>query len=215
MNKTKLINIPSVLRPRGEIKNIITKNIFKLETKGRTMLFIDAANILYSQKDLGWYVDYSKLIKYFEKYSNFSGAYYYTGKVGTLEKQVSFLNKLTEMGFIVKAKEVKMIKLGGGKMLPKGNLDVELALDAYRLNDKYDTIVLFSGDSDFNYLLDLLKEKKKQILIVSTRGHVSKELLVAGKYIDLNKLKQYIEYKNQKTPIKGSSKCDKDIIAKK
>ena len=194
---------------------IITKKTFKLGTKGRTMLFIDAANMLYSQKDLGWFVDYQKLKNYFETNSELIDVYYYTGKVGTLEKQVSFLNKLSGIGYIVKAKEVKMIKLGGGKFLPKGNLDVELALDAYRLNDKYDTIVLFSGDSDFNYLLDLLKEKSKEVLIVSTRGHVSKELLDAGKYVDLNKLRQFIEYKNQKTPVKGSSKCDKVILAKR
>ena len=194
---------------------IITKKTFKLGTKGRTMLFIDAANMLYSQKDLGWFVDYQKLKNYFETNSELIDVYYYTGKVGTLEKQVSFLNKLSGIGYIVKAKEVKMIKLGGGKFLPKGNLDVELALDAYILNDKYDTIVLFSGDSDFNYLLDLLKEKSKEVLIVSTRGHVSKELLDAGKYVDLNKLRQFIEYKNQKTPVKGSSKCDKVILAKR
>lgn len=192
----------------------MTKKLFKLETKGRTMLFIDAANILYSQKDLGWFVDYKKLKAYFEKNSKLIGIHYYTGKVGTLEKQVAFLNKLNSVGYKVKAKEVKMIKLGNGKLLPKGNLDVELALDAYRLSDKYDTIILFSGDSDFDYLLDLLKEKGKQILVVSTRGHVSRELLDAGRYLDLDKLREFIQYKNQKTPIKGSSKCDKVIITK-
>jgi len=93
---------------------------------------------------------------------------------------------------------VKFIKIDGGKLLPKGNLDVELALDAFRLADDYDTLLLFSGDSDFGYLLDLLKHKGKKVLVVSTRGHISKELLERAKYIDLRKLKEEIIFTSQK-----------------
>ena len=43
-------------------------NLFnKLINKKRVSLFVDAANILYSQQSLGWKIDYKKLIKYFKK----------------------------------------------------------------------------------------------------------------------------------------------------
>lgn len=42
--------------------------------------------------------------------------------------------------------------------------------------EKYDTIMLFSGDSDFGGLLGYLKNKGKKIVIVCTRNRMSKEL---------------------------------------
>jgi len=37
---------------------------------------------------------------------------------------------------------------------------------------------LFSGDGDFLYIIDqLIKNENKQIVIVSTKGHIAKELI--------------------------------------
>lgn len=183
--------------------------------KRRTVVFVDAANILYSQKDLGWRIDYGKLKGYFEKIAGCDGFYFYTGKVGDFKSQVGFLDKLIKLGYVVTAKEVKIIK-SGNRTVVKGNLDVELALDAFRVRRKYDVLVLMSGDSDFAYLVDLLKKEKKRVVVVSTRGHVSKELLDrADEYWPLSTLRKEIEYKNQEIPLRGSLKCDKGIIAKK
>lgn len=166
--------------------------------KGKVAVFIDAANILYSQQTLGWRIDYEKLRDYLESQAEISKIFYYTGKVGVFEKQIKFIKKLERLGFSVVSKEVKFIKINGGGLLPKRNLDVELALDAFRFADDYDTVLLFSGDSDFGYLIDLLKEKGKRVLVLSTRGHISKELLERAKYIDLRKLKKEIILQNQR-----------------
>ena len=77
--------------------------------KGKTAVFIDAANILYSQKTLKWRIDYLKLKKYLEKEVDLVSLKYYTGKVGALEKQLSFLDKLQNMGYRVASKEIKLI----------------------------------------------------------------------------------------------------------
>lgn len=166
--------------------------------KGKAAVFIDAANILYSQQTLGWRIDYQKLQDYLKSQAKISGFFYYTGKVGALEKQIKFIKKLERLGFSVISKEVKFIKTDDGRLLPKGNLDVELALDAFRFADDYDTLLLFSGDSDFGYLIDLLRQKGKRVLVFSTRGHISKELLERAKYIDLQKLKDNIIFTSQK-----------------
>lgn len=161
---------------------------------GKVAVFIDAANILYSQKTLGFRVDYKKLKDYLSGNCETVGFYYYTGKVGKLEKQLRFIKRLEEIGYKVVAKEVKFIKIGPDKKVPKGDLDVELALDAYRFSKQYDTLILCSGDSDFAYLIDLLKEKQKRTITLSTRGHISRELLERTKYIDLRKLRNFIEF---------------------
>ena len=165
--------------------------------KGRVAVFIDAANILYSQKDLGWRVDYLKLKKFFEKLGNTIGFYFYTGFVGEYTKQTRFLRKLEKIGYAVKAKEVKRIKVSKDTYILKANLDVELGVDIISLSPNFDTLVLFSGDSDFAYVLDLLKSRGKQIVVVSTRGHISKELAQRGRFIDLNKLRDRIEFREK------------------
>lgn len=162
--------------------------------KGKTSVFIDASNILYSQKDLGWKIDYKKLKNYIDKECNTTSLSYYTGKVGSLERQVKFIKRLEEIGYKVISKEIKLIRLTDNKFLQKGNLDIELALDAYRSKDEYETILLFSGDSDFSYLLDLLKLDSKRVIVFSTRKHISIELLKRAKYVDLKKLRGEIEY---------------------
>jgi uncharacterized LabA/DUF88 family protein len=49
-----------------------------------------------------------------------------------------------------------------------------------------------SGDSDFSIPIDKIKKKGKRIIVISTRGHISRELLERAKFVDLRKLKNEI-----------------------
>lgn len=163
-------------------------------TNGRVYVFVDAANILYSQQTLGWRVDYQKLKAYFETECDLRSIYFYTGRVGSNGKQQSFLKKLETFGYVVKAKEVKRIQVDKDAFEWKGNLDVELTIDVLKNLPNFDTLVLLSGDSDFAALLDTAKESGKRVIVMSTKGHVAKELLDRAKYINLKKLKEEIAY---------------------
>lgn len=80
----------------------------------------------------------------------------------------------------------------------KANFDVEIAVDAVVMVESFDTFILFSGDSDFDYLLQYLKKRGKTTIVVSARHHVAKELIeTSDKYIDLKKLRLFIERKKQ------------------
>ena len=162
--------------------------------KGRVCVFVDAANILYSQQTLHWRVDYRKLKEYFKKECDLKAIYFYTGWVGENHKQNSFIKKLEQFGYIVKAKEVKRIKISKSAYEWKGNLDVELTIDVLGNINNFDTFILMSGDSDFAPLLDAAKSQYKRVLVMSTKGHISKELLDRAKYINLKKLKEFIAY---------------------
>ena len=166
--------------------------MIKKFVKGRVYTFVDAANILYSQQTLGWRVDYQKLRKYLEKECALKGLYFYTGKIGKDHRQKRFLEKMITYGYQVRAKEVKMIKVAPNTYEKKGDLDAELIIDALKNIDNFDTCILMSGDSDFASLIDELKERGKWTIVISTRGHISKELLDRAKYIDLRKLKNEI-----------------------
>jgi len=59
---------------------------------------------------------------------------------------------------------------------------MEIAVDStYKLNH-YDTLILFSGDCDFEYLLKFLRGKNKTAIVFSRTGHVAKELLPSSSY---------------------------------
>ena len=77
----------------------------------------------------------------------------------------------------------------------KGNLDVELVVDALIDVDQYDTFILFSGDSDFIPLLRSLKAKGKEVIVYSTQGLSARELLAEPDivYGDIAVLKERIE----------------------
>ena len=70
-------------------------------------------------------------------------------RVGSNDKQNLFLKKLEKLGYVVKAKEVKRIKISKSSYEWKGNLDVELAIDVLGNINNFDTLILMSGDSDF------------------------------------------------------------------
>ncbi len=170
-------------------------NIISPYVTGRAGVFIDESNLFHSQRTLGWRIDFEKLYWLLRDLDlGTRNIFVYTSFLKDNLKQNKFINKLVEYGYAVHAKQVKEIRRSDGGVIRKGNLDIELALDAYAYSDIYDTFVLFSGDSDFAYLLDLLSEKGKNILVISTRGHISVELSKRSKFIDLDKLKHFIEY---------------------
>lgn len=169
--------------------------MFEKYSTGRIGVFIDEANLFHSQKTLGWRIDYQKLfLILYELNLGLRNIFLYTGYIQENTKQINFHSKLVDYGYTVHSKKVKEIKDKNGSTNRKGNLDVELALDAFQFNDIYDTLILFSGDSDFSYLIDILKERNKKIIIVSTKDHVSIELLKRGKFIEINKLRNLIEF---------------------
>ncbi|MCL6088390.1 MAG: NYN domain-containing protein [Actinobacteria bacterium] len=166
--------------------------------KGLVFVFIDASNIYFSQIKLGWRIDFKKLIEYFKSNTQLGKIYYYTAYDKDYSKQRKFLDFLEIIGYIVRKKEVKFIedstRENGG--FQKGNLDVELTIDAVHNRDAFKSFVLFSGDSDFEALLKYMKGYGKNCIVISTKDHVSIELIRQAKFVDLKKLKGEIELKD-------------------
>jgi uncharacterized LabA/DUF88 family protein len=84
-----------------------------------------------------------------------------------------------------------------GRRKIKGNMDIELAVDAMELADHLDHIVLFSGDGDFRSLVEALQHKGKRVSVVSTLATtppmVADELRrQADQFIDLANLQNEI-----------------------
>lgn len=169
-------------------------------TKPRILILVDGANIFYTQKLLGWRIDWLKLINKLSKHYFVAKMRYYTGIHQNDHKMEKYLNSLKHIGFTVKTKPLKLIKTSKGELFYKANCDVEMAVDAILEKDFYQYLVLISGDSDFLYLIHKLQNKfKKKIILYSSRKTISWEIKLAT-----NKYFYFEDLKNEliKTPAK-------------
>ena len=77
-------------------------------------------------------------------------------------------------------KRISVITPGGEIIEEKGNMDVEIAIDALHHIKKYSIAVFFTGDSDFLALVTYLRARNKKVYIFSSRNNISEELRTGG-----------------------------------
>jgi len=167
-------------------------------TKGKVYVFIDAANIFYTQRTLKWRISYEKLKQYFKEEcgDNLGKMFIYTAYDKDRPQQKKFLDMLEINGYILRTKEVKRIRVAKGLYEWKGDFDVELSMDVMDHLEEFETMVLLSGDSDFAPIVKRAKDRDKKIIIMSAKNHISRELIqLNDKYINLKKLRDKIELK--------------------
>lgn len=165
--------------------------------QGRTYVFIDASNVYHAFKNLDWKIDFIRLRTYLQRCAQLENVFYYTAYDPEHFKQRKFLDFLDSNGFIVRKKKVKFIQDGhydtGG--FHKGNLDVELVIDAVHHRDHYDSFILFSGDSDFEALIKYLRKHGKKCVVISSKGQIAIELIQQAKFVNIKKLRAELEMK--------------------
>jgi uncharacterized LabA/DUF88 family protein len=71
-------------------------------------------------------------------------------------------------GYTVVSKVAKEFIDASGQRRVRGNMDVELAVDAMELAEHIDQMVLFSGDGDFRSLVEAVQRRGVQVTVVST-----------------------------------------------
>lgn len=163
--------------------------------KRKIAIFIDAANIFYSTRTLGWKLDYEKFLNYWKKNGKITGAYFYTAIISSRAKQLKFYSALRSIGYEVITRELKIIKDKKNKIIVhKGNFDVKLAIDIVLKAKEFNIAVLASGDSDFEPVVDYLRKLHKKVIVVSSRGHIARELIKSASiYLPLEKIKEEVK----------------------
>jgi len=136
----------------------------------RIALFIDGANLYAAAKSLAYDIDYKKLLTYFRDECILVRALYYTAIAE--DQEYSSIRPLIDWldynGYSMVTKPTKEFTDASGRRKIKGNMDIELAVDAMELAEQLDHIVIFSGDGDFRSLVQTLQRKGKRVSVVST-----------------------------------------------
>src|SRR6478736_6560878 len=100
-------------------------------------LFIDGLNLYTTARSLGFEIDFKRLLREFQSRGYLLRAFYCTA--------------------VIKATKQFVDQTGRRKV--KGNMDIELAVDAIELAPHIDQMVLFSGDGDFCCLVKAMQRR--------------------------------------------------------
>ncbi len=147
-------------------------------------IFVDVQNIYYTcRQAYQSSFDYNKFWAEVTSGREVVNAFAYATDRGD-KKQAEFQNILRAIGFTVKLKP--MLKRQDGSA--KADWDVGIALDVYEEAEKCDTVVLASGDGDFNVLLQRIKKRFNTDTEVYGVAKLTSDLLIgaAKKFIAID-----------------------------
>lgn len=122
----------------------------------RVGVFIDVQNMYYTARALyDSYVNFGNILELAISKRQLIRAFAYVVK-SEGPKEQGFFEALTKTGWEVRSKDIQVFADGS----KKGDWDVGIAIDAVKVADRLDVIVLVSGDGDFQPLVTYLKENK-------------------------------------------------------
>lgn len=153
----------------------------------RVGIFVDIQNLYHSSKNLyRARVNYKELMKELVGARQLITAMAYVVKSETAEGEAAFFDALQKAGLELRSKDLQIYP-GGMK---KADWDVGMAVDAIRMSDLLDVIILVTGDGDFVPLVEYLKWGRGRRVEVAAfaRSASGKIKEATDEFIDLEKL---------------------------
>ncbi len=153
----------------------------------RNIAYIDGQNLhLGTTKDSPpWTVDLARLRGYLDKKYGVEDAYYYLGFVQEGAVFEKLYESIQKAGLILVFREHNSAMLGK----KKGNVDSDIIFSIMKrlyLKEKFEKVVLVSGDGDYKMLVDFLIEQGKfeKVLFPNRRYSSSLYRKLEPKYYD-------------------------------
>ncbi len=150
----------------------------------RVGVLIDVQNLYHSAKNLyNARVNFREVLKLAVSGRNLIRAFAYVVRTKTGEEK-PFFEALEKLGIETRIRDLQ--EFYGG--LKKADWDVGITIDAVRIAQSCDIIVLASGDGDFLQLIEYLKNQGKRVEIIAFGRSTSTYLKgAADEFIDLEK----------------------------
>jgi uncharacterized LabA/DUF88 family protein len=137
---------------------------------GKLLVLVDGPNLYGTAKSLGFDLDYKKLLQELRSRGDLLRVNYYTALQD--DDEFSSLTPLIDWldynGYSVVAKPVKSFTDSEGRRKLKGNMDIEIAVDAMEMAPLIGQLLLFSGDGDFRSLVEAVQRRGVHVTVVSS-----------------------------------------------
>lgn len=145
-------------------------------------VFADVQNLYYTVRQAyGCHFDYAALWADISRHGQIVEAYAYAIDRGDA-KQQQFQQILRNLGFSVKLKPYIQRSDGSAK----GDWDVGICIDVLDAAPRVDTVVLASGDGDFDLLLDKVRSQGVEALAYGVPGLTAQSLVrAASRYVPI------------------------------
>jgi uncharacterized LabA/DUF88 family protein len=152
----------------------------------RVGVFIDVQNMYYSAKNLyNSKVDFGAILETAVAGRQLIRAIAYV--VEATGEETPFFDALFARGLETKRRPVQVFESGA----KKADWDVGIAVDAIRIGEILDVVIIVSGDGDFVELVEYLKHHGRQVEAIAFRETASSKLVAAvDDFTDLSKDKE-------------------------
>lgn len=169
----------------------------------RVGIFIDVQNLYYSAKNLfNCKVNFGEIVRSGVSGRKLIRAIAYVVRTPSGEEK-PFFEALVSQGIETKERDLQVF-FGGAK---KADWDVGITVDAIRLTDLLDTIILVSGDGDFIPLVEYLKNRGRQVEVMAFSGTASSKLIEAADgFTDLGADEKFLIRSRRKAAATRSSR---------
>lgn len=150
----------------------------------RIGVLIDVQNLYHSARNLyKARVNFKEILKLSISQRNLIRAFAYVVKTKTGEEK-PFFEALIKLGIETRVRDLQEFYDG----LKKADWDVGITIDAIRISQSCDVIVLVSGDGDFLQLIEYLKNQGKRVEVIAFGRSASSRIKeMADEFIDIEK----------------------------
>ncbi len=139
----------------------------------RVAVLVDAANMYHSAKNLyKRRVNFKEVLKGAIADRKLVRAIAYVIR-GANDEEETFFEALSNQGFEVIVKDLQVFS-GGAR---KADWDVGIAVDAIKMSERVDVIVIVSGDGDYLPLVDYIQSKGCRVEVMAFRQTTSSKLI--------------------------------------
>ena len=169
----------------------------------RLAILIDGTNFYGTLNELGFELDFLRLLAFFRSKGKLVRALYYSARAETEESaQQQLVEWLAYNGFILVTKPAKEFTNALGQCRIRSKMHVELAIDALQLAGHVDHFILFTGDGAFRPLVAAIQLRGCFVSVASTPPMTADELRrQADHFIDLADLEPFIGRVRDKRPV--------------
>ncbi len=171
----------------------ISSNAGSRAYQPRTGIFVDAPNVCYAAENARVTLDFGRMLKYLTRDRHLVHALSYSPIIDDVREGIRyetqrFVAPFLRSGYKLITKPLKRFSDGSAK----GNFDIELALDIITMAERLDVVVLVSGDSDFESVIQHIQSRGVRVEVVAFASNVSTELVnVADTFLDIG---QHLEH---------------------
>jgi uncharacterized LabA/DUF88 family protein len=139
-------------------------------THNRIALAIDGPNLFATVRALGFDIDFKRLLIEFGGRGTLARAFYYTAIAEDQEfsNVRPLIDWLDYNGYTVVTKPTKEYVDALGRRKLKGDMAIELTVDAMEICNYIDELILFSGDGDYRRLIEAVQRRGVRVTVVST-----------------------------------------------